>query len=213
VDPDRLAELRREYRRTGLAEGDLADSPFEQFDRWLTDARTADLVEPNAMVLGTASADGRPSARHVLLKAYDDDGFVFYTNLTSRKARELTANPYASLVFPWVALQRQVIVAGVVAPLDRAEVAAYFATRPRGAQLGAWTSRQSEVIPSRAWLDERLADAEARFPADVPVPDFWGGFRLRPDTVEFWQGRESRLHDRLRYRLDETGWVIERLSP
>ena len=214
MNSERLAAIRAEYRGAGLAETDLDASPVDQFTRWLEDARAAELPEPNAMVLSTASADGRPSVRHVLLKEYDEDArFVFYTNLTSQKARELTENPAAAIVFPWSAIARQVIVSGLAEPVSREEAAAYFATRPRGAQLGAWTSRQSQVIPSRAWLDERLADAEARYPDDVPLPDFWGGFRVVAETVEFWQGRENRLHDRLRYRRTADGWAIERLSP
>ena len=217
MDPDRLAALRREYRQAGLAEGDLADDPYEQFASWIADVSAVDLHEPNAMVVATADADGRPSARHVLLKEYGADpapgGFVFYTNLMSRKAREIADNPAASLVFPWFHLQRQVVVIGTVEEVDRERAAAYFATRPRGAQIGASASRQSDVIPTRAWLVERRDDAARRFPGDVPLPDFWGGFRVVPTTVEFWQGREDRLHDRLRYLRTNDGWAIERLSP
>jgi pyridoxamine 5'-phosphate oxidase len=217
MDQDRLAALRSDYRHAGLAEGDLADDPYTQFAAWLADVSAADLHEANAMVLGTADADGRPSARHVLLKGYGADpppgGFVFYTNLFSRKAREIADNPAASLVFPWSAIQRQVVALGTVEPVDRDEAAAYFATRPRGAQLSAWASRQSDVIASRAWLEERRAAVERRFPDEVPLPDFWGGFRVVPGTVEFWQGREDRLHDRLRYLRTGDGWAVERLSP
>ncbi|MDX6284556.1 MAG: pyridoxamine 5-phosphate oxidase [Frankiales bacterium] len=217
MDPDRLAALRREYREAGLTEGELAEDPYTQFALWLADASAADLHEPNAMVVSTADADGRPSARHVLLKEYGAEpapgGFVFYTNRFSRKAREIADNPAASLVFPWFYLQRQVVVLGTVEEVSRDQAAAYFATRPRGAQVGAWASRQSEVIPSRAWLEERRAEIERRFPDEVPLPDFWGGFRVVPGTVEFWQGREDRLHDRLRYLRGANGWDIERLSP
>jgi pyridoxamine 5'-phosphate oxidase len=197
----------------GLAEDDLADDPYDQFAGWLAEVRTAELPEPTAMVVATADADGRPSARHVLLKGYDARGFVFFTNLGSRKALEITANPHASLVFPWFAIRRQVVVCGQVEPVSRDEAAAYFATRPRAAQLGAWASRQSAVIPSRAWLEERRGEAEQRFPGEVPLPDFWGGYRVVPSTIEFWRGRPDRLHDRLRYRRTDGRWAIERLSP
>jgi pyridoxamine 5'-phosphate oxidase len=197
----------------GLDVADLAADPYEQFAAWLADARAALLPEPTAMVVATADADGRPSARHVLLKGYDARGFVFYTNLGSRKAREIAANSYASLVFPWFPIRRQVIVCGPVEVVSRDDTAAYFASRPRSAQLGAWASQQSTVIPSRAWLEERVAEAGRRFPDAVPLPDFWGGFRVVPTTVEFWCGRKDRLHDRLRYARTDAGWAIERLSP
>lgn len=212
--PD-LAALRRAYARSGLAEADAARDPLEQFTRWLDDAVAAGLPEPNAMVLATATADGVPSARSVLLKGYDDRGFRFFTNTGSQKAMDLAANPRAALVFPWHALERQVRVTGAVSPLDRADVAAYFVTRPRGSRLGAWASPQSRVIGGRAELDARLAEAEARWPegADVPLPDNWGGYRVAAETVEFWAGRNDRLHDRLRYRREGTGWLVERLAP
>ncbi len=165
------------------------------------------------MVLATADADGRPSARSVLLKGYDVRGFVFYTNYESRKGRELTVNPYASLVFPWYPLHRQVIVGGPVERISRAETEDYFAIRPRGAQLAAWASAQSERIPDRAALEQAWTAAERRFPGEVPAPPHWGGYRLAPTSVEFWQGQPSRLHDRLRYRLAGQSWVVERLSP
>jgi pyridoxamine 5'-phosphate oxidase len=197
----------------GLVEEDLAADPYQQFAAWLADVRAAELPEPTAMIVATADASGRPSGRHVLLKGYDARGFVFYTNLGSRKARELAANPNASLVFPWFPIRRQVVVVGSVEQVDRDEAAAYFATRPCAAQLGAWASTQSEVIPSRAWLDERVREVGARFSDAVPLPDFWGGLRVVPLTVEFWCGRSDRLHDRLRYRRTGDGWVVERLSP
>ncbi|MCU1594113.1 MAG: pyridoxamine 5-phosphate oxidase [Frankiales bacterium] len=206
--PD-LSSLRQEYTAAGLSEADLAETWHEQFARWFADARV--LREPNAMVLSTA--DGAPSARTVLLKAVDERGFVLFTNRTSRKGRELAANPVASLLFPWIDLERQVVVRGAVEQVTQAETDAYFHSRPRGAQLGAWASRQSSVIRDRSVLDQRLADLDRRYPDEVPVPPFWGGTRVLPETVEFWQGRPNRLHDRLRYRLDAGTWVIERLAP
>jgi pyridoxamine 5'-phosphate oxidase len=222
--PD-IARMRREYADTtqrqaidtdaGLAEADLAPDWPTQFGRWFADAVAAGLPEPNAMVVATADAQGRPSARHVLLKGYDERGFTFFTNYGSRKAVEALANPYASLVFPWFAIYRQVVVCGWVERVDRDETEAYFAQRPRGAQIGAWASPQSQVIRDRAALEAAFAEVERRFPDDTPVPPppHWGGLRVVPDSVEFWHGRISRLHDRLRYRRTPEGWTIERLAP
>lgn len=209
-----LAGLRREYD-AALLESDLADDPLTQFRTWFDLVATSGLVEPNAMVLATADATGQPSARTVLLKEVDSDGFVFFTGYTSRKGRELTENPRASLVFPWFAVHRQVVVVGPVERVDRAATEEYFASRPHSSQLGAWASEQSTVLASRSQLDERYAQAAAEFPGEVPTPQRWGGFRLLPETVEFWAGRASRLHDRLRYRraTDASGWIVERLSP
>jgi pyridoxamine 5'-phosphate oxidase len=210
-----LARMRREYAG-GLTEDDLAGTWVIQFERWLTDAITADLPEPNAMVLATADGQGRPSARNVLLKGCDERGLVYYTNYDSRKGKELAVNPYASAVFSWLPLFRQVRVDGVVAPVSREETEAYFALRPRDARIGAWASPQSAVIASRADLDATVAAAEERFAGmpEPPPPPNWGGYRLTPDAVEFWQGRENRLHDRLRFRRTDTGeWVVERLAP
>ena len=210
--PD-LPQMRRDYVSEGLLEADLAEDWPTQFERWLADAIDAGLPEPNAMVLATADAAGRPSARSVLLKGYDVRGFVFFTNYGSRKGTELSANPYASLVFPWYPLHRQVLVAGPVERTSRAETEDYFAIRPRGAQLAAWASAQSRRIPDRAALEQAWAAAEERFPGEVPAPPHWGGYRLAPTSVEFWQGQASRLHDRLRYRLVGDAWAVERLNP
>ena len=219
-----LGAMRRDYadRSAELSEADLAGDWLTQFHRWFADAVAAGLVEPNAMVLATAGRDGRPSARTVLLKQVDAQGFVFVTNYTSRKGSELAANPYASLVFPWFPMTRQVVVCGTVGQVSREESAAYFATRPRDSQLGAWASPQSQIIASRAVLDDAERATTDRFADtdDIPVPPHWGGYRLRPDSVEFWQGRKGRLHDRLRYRRlaattvgDPDEWVVERLGP
>jgi pyridoxamine 5'-phosphate oxidase len=214
---ERVAGLRRVYRRAGLSESDLAESWWQQFGRWFAEAAESGLlVEPNAMVLATAGEDGRPGARTVLLKGYDARGFVFYTNYRSRKGRDLAANPQAALVFGWLPLERQVVVGGRVERVGREETAAYFATRPHGSRLAAWASPQSAVIPSRQPLEEAVAELAERWPegTDVPPPEHWGGFRVVPDTVEFWQGRPNRLHDRLRYRhTSGGGWVVERLAP
>lgn len=210
----RLAGLRRNYAQGGLSERDLAATWHEQLQRWLDDAAAGEVAEPNAVVLGTADAAGVPSARTVLAKGLDERGVVLFTNYTSRKGTEVAANPRASLVFPWVALERQVVVLGDVERVSREESEAYFRSRPRGSQLGAWTSHQSAVIASRDVLEQRAEELEQRFAgADVPLPPFWGGLRVVPRTVEFWQGRPSRLHDRLRFRRVADGWVVERLSP
>ncbi|WP_225753732.1 pyridoxamine 5'-phosphate oxidase [Actinotalea sp. Marseille-Q4924] len=210
-----LAALRRSYERDVLVEDDVDPDPVVQFRRWFDDAVAAGLLEPNAMVLATADVHGVPSARTVLLKGLDERGFVLYTNHLSRKGRELRANPRASLVFPWFEIDRQVVVCGDVEEVDRADTEEYFRSRPHGSRLGAWASEQSAVVPDRAALEERYAELERRYPhgADVPVPDHWGGFRVVPHTVELWQGRASRLHDRLRYRRAGDGWALERLAP
>ncbi|WP_344629441.1 pyridoxamine 5'-phosphate oxidase [Streptomyces glaucosporus] len=207
--------MRIHYRAEGLGEEDLAADPHEQFLRWFEDAVAAGLHEPNAMVVSTADERGRPSSRTVLLKQFDARGFVFYTNYGSRKGREIEANPYVSLLFPWHAVARQVIVSGTAERTGRDETAAYFRTRPHGSQLGAWASEQSSKAASREELDRVYAELAARYPETekVPVPPHWGGYRVRAETVEFWQGRENRLHDRLRYVRTDEGWTVERLCP
>ena len=210
-----LAELRKDYSLAGLSKKDLARDPFRQFDRWYQEAEAARLPEPNAMVLATVARDGRPSLRTVLIKDVDGRGFVFYTNYESRKGRELDGNPRATLLFPWLELERQVIIEGTVTRVPREESEAYFQSRPRAHQLAAWASPQSTLIATRAELEQAMKAVEVRY-ADraVPLPPFWGGYRLTPGTVEFWQGRRSRLHDRLRYRRGQDGeWIRERLSP
>ena len=198
-----------------LTEALAADDPLVQFGRWMADVVAAALPEPTAMVLATVSASGRPRARTVLLKDYDADGFTFYTNRTSRKGTDLAEVPRACLLFPWHPIHRQVIIEGPVVALSVAQSEPYFRSRPRGSQLGAWASRQSSVIGSRAELDDRYAELAGRWPegTDVPMPEFWGGYRVVPEVCEFWQGRTNRMHDRLRYRRDRGRWVIERLAP
>jgi pyridoxamine 5'-phosphate oxidase len=211
-----LARLRREYGDRGLDVPDLEDDPGDMVRRWLHDTIVAGLHEPNAMVVATVSAQGLPSARMVLLKGLDARGFVFFTNYTSRKAEDIDANPAVSLLFPWHDLQRQVRVEGTASRVSTEESEAYFAGRPRESQLGAWASPQSRVVSSRSALDERYGGVLAQF-ADVdavPLPPFWGGIRVAPEAVEFWQGRKGRMHDRLRYRRDRSGaWAVERLAP
>jgi pyridoxamine 5'-phosphate oxidase len=199
----------------GLDEAALATDPNEQFERWMADAVAAGLPEPTAMVLATVSAAGQPRARTVLLKGHDADGFVFYTNRTSRKGSDLDEVPRACLLFGWHAIHRQVIIEGSVTPLPAAADAVYFGTRPRDSQLAAWASRQSTVIGSRRELEERYQRMERRWPAGEPVPhpDFWGGYLVAPQTFEFWHGRANRMHDRLRYRRLGDVWVVERLAP
>lgn len=206
--------MRRRYTSTRLLEQDVATDPFVQFRSWLHDAVTAGLPEPNAMVLATATLAGTPSTRHLLLKELDAEGFVFFTNRGSRKASDIAQNPCASLCFPWFAMERQVVVNGTAAPIGDDENEAYWVSRPRESQIGAWASAQSTVIGSREELEEAAAAVAERYPEEVPLPDFWGGYRVVPSSIEFWQGGPGRLHDRLRYRRsDDQPWTLERLAP
>lgn len=208
-----IADLRTEYQRETLDEHSVSHSPLEQFSRWMDEVLAAEVLEPTAMTLATVGANGRPSARTVLLKGIDA-GFVFYTNYTSRKGVDLASNPYASLLFFWPDLQRQVRVEGKVEKITIEESEAYFRTRPLGSKIGAWASQQSQPLSSRDELERRTIELERQYSdGNVPLPPFWGGYRLLPDAMEFWQGRPSRLHDRILYERGETGWTISRLSP
>ena len=210
-----LENLRREYTQGGLEREQLCENPIEQFKLWMQQTIDAKIPDPNAMTIATVDASGQPSQRIVLLKHLDEKGFVFYTNLQSRKAQELKQNPKISLHFPWYFLERQVKVCGVVEPLSTTEVFKYFVTRPRDSQLGAWASHQSRPISSRALLLQQFESMKNKFSkGEIPLPDFWGGFRVKPHQIEFWQGRQNRLHDRFEYRLQQNNsWNIERLEP
>ena len=209
-----VSDLRREYRLGRLDVGDLAPDPIDQFERWFGEARDAEVPEPNAMSLASCGADSQPSIRTVLLKYFDRDGFVFFTNLESAKAEQIRDNPRVALLFYWQPLERQVVIRGDAEQVGRKEALKYFMRRPLGSQLGAWVSDQSRVISSRQVLEMKLDEMKRKF-ADgrVPIPTFWGGYRVRPVEVEFWQGRESRLHDRFLYRSDGQGWLTDRLAP
>jgi pyridoxamine 5'-phosphate oxidase len=209
-----IADIRREYARARLDETHVSADPVAEFGRWFSQAQEAKVLEPNAMALATSTADGRPSVRMVLLKGFDQRGFVFFTDYRSRKGFELEANPRAALAFYWGELERQVRLTGTVERTSTQESEEYFRSRPRGSRLGAWVSHQSRVIPSRAPLESGLREVQERFPTDdVPLPPHWGGYRLRHEEMEFWQGREDRLHDRIRYVRDGERWRVERLSP
>ena len=206
--------MRKEYISTGLDKADVDHDPVVQFHVWFENAIDADLHEPNAMILATATGEGKPSARTVLLKGYDERGFVFYTNYEGRKAGELEANPMCALLFYWGELERQVRIEGRARRLSSEESDAYFAGRPRGSRLGAWASEQSRPVEDRDVLEERVRALEAEYEGrEIPRPPFWGGYRVEPDTIEFWQGRENRLHDRIVYHRSRRGWKIVRLQP
>lgn len=210
MDP---ADLRRDYSRESLSERDVDPDPVRQFGKWFDQAHRAGLIEPNAMALATSTSDGHPSARMVLLKGVGPAGFVFFTDYRSRKGTELDANPNVSLCFWWDALQRQVRVAGAASRTSREESEAYFRSRPHGSRIGAWASHQSAPLASRTPLEREVERLTHRYPDDVPLPPHWGGYLVRPESVEFWQGRPSRLHDRILYTRDGDGWRISRLSP
>jgi pyridoxamine 5'-phosphate oxidase len=209
-----IADLRKDYALQSLSEVDIDPDPFKQFQIWFDQAISAQLPEPNAMTLATATRNAIPDARIVLLKGFDDRGFVFYTNYDSQKGQELAENPQATLIFWWAELERQVRISGAVEKVSTAESDTYFHSRPIGSQLGAWTSNQSQVIPNREYLEHRLQELTEQYQnQEIPRPPHWGGYRVMPHTIEFWQGRKSRLHDRLRYQKKQAGWKIDRLSP
>ena len=206
--------MRREFESAGLQRETLNDNPVQQFETWFQDARTAGLLEPNAMSLATVDEHGQPTLRAVLLKYFDENGFVFFTNYESRKARNIEDNHRAAILFPWIALNRQVSVQGAVRRISKAESFKYFSSRPRESQIGAWVSDQSKAISSRGLLEQKLAEMKRKFgQGEIPLPSFWGGYQIVPERIEFWQGRPHRLHDRFEYLRTESGWAIQRLQP
>jgi len=209
-----LADFRKEYSGRGLSRDELDSNPVAQFSDWFSQATDLKLHEPNAMTLATVDESGMPYQRTVLLKYFDEDGFVFFSSYESRKGRQMRHNPRVSLLFPWITLERQVIVQGVAERISTAESLRYFLSRPRESQIGAWVSNQSEVIASREFLMQKLASVREELGSgEIPLPSFWGGYRVKPATIEFWQGGPARLHDRFLYRREDLGWNMERLSP
>ncbi len=209
-----ISNFRHEYLKGGLDYSDLLGSPVEQFNLWFNQAKNTDIPDPNAMILSTVSGVGQPSQRTVLLKYYDESGFVFFTNKSSRKAHEMEGNPRVNLHFVWLELERQISIAGTARPVTATESARYFMTRPRDSQIAAWVSNQSSIISSRRLLMQKFQEMKSKFSSgDVPLPSFWGGYRVEPSSVEFWQGRENRLHDRFLYLPADGGWKVERLAP
>ncbi len=206
--------LRKSYENNGLQRAELDSNPILQFEHWFKDTQQANIYEPSAMSLTTATKDGQPRIRTVLLKFFDENGFVFFTNYGSRKASDIENNPKVALLFPWVELSRQVIIEGSVSKVSTTESLKYFASRPRDSQIGAWVSQQSHVLKSRGVLEQKLAEMKAKFgEGQIPLPSFWGGFRVAPSRIEFWQGRPHRLHDRFEYIRQDSGWHIQRLQP
>jgi len=209
-----IGDYRREYTKGGLNKKDLSDSPFEQFEKWFTQAIEADIPDASAMSLATVSTDGKPTQRTVLLKLFDDKGFIFFTNYSSLKSQQIEENNNVSLLFPWTTLERQIEINGTASKISTAESLKYFLSRPRGSQLGAWASAQSSPISSRQILEGQLQKMKRKFTqGEIPLPDFWGGYRVVPETIEFWQGGEDRLHDRFEYSFDGNNWVSKRLQP
>jgi len=211
----KIADMREDYRLKSLDVSDVSKNPFDQFQIWFEEASKSDILEPNAMTLATASKAGLPSARTVLLKGLEKDGFIFYTNYESAKAQQMAENPQVALVFTWFELQRQVRIEGVVSKLTKKQSFEYFKSRPAGSQIGAWASPQSKVIQSREELENYVSNIKQQFEGleEIPLPKFWGGYKVKPTIIEFWQGRTSRLHDRIRYRKEKRTWIIERLAP
>lgn len=209
-----ISDYRREYTQTGLSRETLLASPFKQFELWFKQACEVDIVDANAMTLATVSATGQPSVRTVLLKTFDQKGFVFFTNYNSQKAQQIAANPQVALLFPWTELERQIEITGTAEKISTAESLSYFSSRPQGSQLGAWVSRQSNVIDSRQVLKQQWQTMQQKFKqGKIPLPDFWGGYRVIPAKIEFWQGRVNRLHDRFEYHRNNSDWTVERLAP